>query len=42
MNDYKIIFAGPVGSGKTTAIDTLSDEAPHQPERLRYDPDAQV
>ncbi len=28
MNDFKIIFAGPVGSGKTTAIDTLSDEPP--------------
>lgn len=28
MNDFKIIFAGPVGSGKTTAIVTLSDEAP--------------
>ncbi len=28
MNDYKIIFAGPVGSGKTTAINTLSDKAP--------------
>ncbi len=28
MNDYKIIFAGPVGSGKTTAIATLSDDKP--------------
>ncbi len=28
MNDSKIIFAGPVGSGKTTAISTLSDEPP--------------
>ena len=28
MSDFKIIFAGPVGSGKTTAIATLSDEAP--------------
>lgn len=28
MNDSKIIFAGPVGSGKTTAIATLSDEPP--------------
>ncbi len=28
MNDFKIIFAGPVGSGKTTAITTLSDEPP--------------
>ncbi len=28
MNDFKIIFSGPVCSGKTTAIATLSDEAP--------------
>jgi len=28
MNNFKIIFAGPVGSGKTTAIATLSDEPP--------------
>jgi len=28
MNDFKIIFAGPVASGKTTAIATLSDEPP--------------
>lgn len=28
MNDLKLIFTGPVGSGKTTAIATLSDEAP--------------
>ncbi len=28
MNDFKIIFAGPVGSGKTTGIATLSDEPP--------------
>ncbi len=28
MNELKIIFAGPVGSGKTTAITTLSDIAP--------------
>jgi uncharacterized protein len=30
MNDtnYKIIFAGPVGAGKTTAIVSLSDEPP--------------
>ncbi len=28
MSDFKIIFAGPVGSGKTTAIATLSDEPP--------------
>ena len=28
MSDFKIIFAGPVGSGKTTAIATLSDAPP--------------
>jgi len=27
-NDYKIIFTGPVGSGKTTAISSISDSAP--------------
>jgi len=26
--DYKIIFTGPVGSGKTTAISSISDSAP--------------
>jgi signal recognition particle receptor subunit beta len=25
MNQYKIVFAGPVGAGKTTAINTISD-----------------
>ena len=25
MNDHKIIFTGPVGAGKTTAISALSD-----------------
>lgn len=28
MSDLKIIFTGPVGAGKTTAIATISDEAP--------------
>jgi signal recognition particle receptor subunit beta len=28
MNDFKIIFSGPVGAGKTTAIGTISDTAP--------------
>ncbi len=28
MSDFKIIFAGPVGSGKTSAIATLSDDKP--------------
>ncbi len=27
MNDFKIIFSGPVGAGKTTAIDSISDIA---------------
>lgn len=27
-NDYKIIFTGPVGAGKTTAIGAISDVAP--------------
>ncbi|HGX92244.1 MAG TPA: GTP-binding protein, partial [Candidatus Tenderia sp.] len=25
MSNYKIIFTGPVGAGKTTAISALSD-----------------
>ena len=28
MNQHKIIFSGPVGAGKTTAIDAISDEPP--------------
>jgi len=28
MSNYKIIFTGPVGAGKTTAIKSLSDDAP--------------
>jgi len=28
MSDLKIVFTGPVGAGKTTAIATISDEAP--------------
>ncbi len=28
MSDLKIIFAGPVGAGKTTAIASISDEPP--------------
>src|SRR5512135_399979 len=27
MNTYKIIFTGPVGAGKTTAVNSLSDIA---------------
>jgi signal recognition particle receptor subunit beta len=25
MNEVKIIFTGPVGAGKTTAVNTISD-----------------
>ncbi len=28
MSTYKIIFTGPVGAGKTTAIESISDEPP--------------
>lgn len=28
MTNYKIIFTGPVGAGKTTAISSISDTAP--------------
>ncbi len=28
MSAYKIIFTGPVGAGKTTAIESISDEPP--------------
>lgn len=28
MSQYKIIFTGPVGAGKTTAIQSISDEPP--------------
>ncbi|MES9861417.1 MAG: ATP/GTP-binding protein [Candidatus Thiodiazotropha sp. LLP2] len=28
MSDYKIIFSGPVGAGKTTAIQAISDITP--------------
>ncbi len=28
MSQYKIIFTGPVGAGKTTAINSISDVAP--------------
>lgn len=30
MSHYKIIFTGPVGAGKTTAIASISDQAPVQ------------
>ncbi len=28
MNTYKIIFSGPIGSGKSTAIASISDDVP--------------
>jgi len=28
MSQYKIIFTGPVGAGKTTAINSISDSPP--------------
>ena len=37
LNDYKIIFAGPVGAGKTTAIGTISDKPPVSTNRLATD-----
>lgn len=37
MTDYKIIFIGPVGAGKTTAISTLSDTMPVSTDELASD-----
>lgn len=37
MSNYKIIFTGPVGSGKTTAIGTLSDIATIRTESIATD-----
>jgi len=37
MNDFKIIFSGPVGAGKTTAIGTLSDIPPVTTDELTSD-----
>jgi signal recognition particle receptor subunit beta len=34
---YKIIFSGPVGAGKTTAINSVSDKAPIKTEQLATD-----
>jgi uncharacterized protein len=36
-NDHKIIFSGPVGAGKTTAIGTLSDVPPISTDKLATD-----
>lgn len=41
VNNYKLIFAGPVGSGKTTAIATLSDIPPVTTDELATDMTAQ-
>ena len=37
MDDYKIVFTGPVGAGKTTAITSVSDFAPMKTEELPSD-----
>jgi len=37
MNDFKIIFSGPVASGKTTGIATLSDAPPVSTEQNATD-----
>ncbi len=37
MSQYKIIFTGPVGAGKTTAIQSISDEPPVKTDALASD-----
>lgn len=37
MREYKLLFAGPMGAGKTTAIASISDEAPVRTEALNTD-----
>ena len=37
MSQYKIIFSGPVGAGKTTAINSLSDIPPVSTEQTATD-----
>lgn len=37
MSVYKIIFTGPVGAGKTTAIASISDIEPFQTEEMASD-----
>lgn len=37
MSVYKIIFTGPVGAGKTTAIASISDIEPFQTEEMATD-----
>lgn len=41
VHNYKLIFAGPVGSGKTTAIGTLSDIPPVSTDEVATDMTAQ-
>jgi len=37
MSAFKIIFTGPVGAGKTTAISSISDEPPIQTDAIASD-----
>lgn len=37
MSSYKIVFSGPVGAGKTTAITSISDIEPFQTEEFATD-----
>lgn len=37
MSQYKIIFTGPVGAGKTTAIDSISDITPIRTDAVASD-----
>ena len=37
MNTYRIVFAGPIGAGKTTAIAALSDVPPVTTEVAPYE-----
>jgi signal recognition particle receptor subunit beta len=37
MSDYKIIFSGPIGAGKSTAIQALSDIKPITTDKLAND-----
>ena len=37
MSNYKIIFTGPVGAGKTTAISSISDKPPVKTDEMASD-----
>ncbi|MEE9396323.1 MAG: ATP/GTP-binding protein [Methylococcales bacterium] len=37
MSEYKIIFTGPVGAGKTTAISSISDKPPVKTDEVATD-----